>query len=267
MAHYNFTECKAQGNGTTLTQRVYETLREEIVTGEFDPGERLVRRSLGKRLGVSPMPVTEALHMLEVDGLVENRALYGSRVRILTIEDVRIDEVLREAMECQAARMTAEHAGDAELGRLGSDARQLDRLMRDGDPESKLGMRLHLEFHAGLAQLSGFERLADEVRRVWARLLMRLNWIKALRFRRVPEDWHQQLVDSIHTRDPDAAEAKMREHVRYGIEDDVAALGEYLKRQQTQSGEPVKLDGGADGPPAIRRRSSATKARVRPLLQ
>jgi len=235
VAHYNFTECKTLENGATLTRRVYETLREEIVAGQFDPGERLVRRSLGKRLGVSPMPVTEALHMLEVDGLVENRALYGSRVRVLTIEDLRTGEVLREAMECQAARMGAERAGDAELGRLGSEARQLDRLMRDGDPESRLGMHLHLEFHARLAQLSGLERLADEVRRVWSRLLMRLNWIKALRYRKVPEDWHQQLVDAMRTRNPDVAETKMREHVRYGIEDDVAALEEYLKRRRLQS--------------------------------
>ena len=231
MANYRFSDSDAPQSGATLTQRVYETLRTEIVTGRFDPGDRLVRRSLSRRLGVSPMPVTEALYMLEVDGLVESRALYGSRVRPLTMEDVRNDEVFREALECQAARLCAEHAPEAELKRLGADARQLDRLMSGGDPHSRLGMQLHLEFHASIARSSGFSVLAKQLRRVWSRLLMRLNWIKATQYKAVPEDWHQRLVLALEGRDPEEAEAGMRLHVRYGSEDNLAALEEYLRQR------------------------------------
>ena len=59
---------------------------------------------------------------------------------------------------------------------------------------------------------------------MWFRRYMRLNWIKATHYTRVPKDWHQQLVQVIALHDPDRAEAKTREHVRYGQEDDLAAL-------------------------------------------
>jgi DNA-binding GntR family transcriptional regulator len=228
MANYRFSESEASDKTDTLTQRVYESLRTDIVAGQFAPGDRLVRRALSKRLGVSPMPVTEALYLLELDGLVESRPLYGCRVRPLTIDDLRNDQVLREALECQAARMVAERASDEELRRLAMEARRLDRLMSGGNPDSKLGMELHLEFHVKIAELSGSTRLADELRRVWSRLLMRVNWLKATRYKQVPDDWHQQLVQVFESRDPAPAEIKMREHAQFGNEDDHAALREYL---------------------------------------
>lgn len=228
MANYRFSNSQTDDGETTLTQRVYDTLRHDIVTGQFKPGDRLVRRALGKRLGVSPMPVTEALYMLQWDGLVEIRALYGCRVRPLTIEDVRNDEVLREALECQAARLCTEQANDADLKRLAADAKRLDRLMSGGDSAPKIGMQLHLEFHVNVAALGGSSRLAEELRRVWSRLLMRLNWIKATRYKPVPHDWHQQLVRVLQDRDPESAEQSMRDHVQFGNEDDYAALKEHL---------------------------------------
>ncbi len=182
------------------------------------------------------MPVTEALHMLESDGLVESRPLYGCRVRPLTIEDLRNDQVLREALECQAARLAAEHASDDELNRLAVDARRLDGTMIGGDPDSTLGMQLHLEFHMRIGQLSGYARLGEELHRVWSRLLMRVNWLKATRYKPVPEDWHQQLVRALQGRDPAKAEIKMREHVQFGNEDDDAALKQHLQERNAECG-------------------------------
>jgi len=218
----------------TLAQQVYATLREEILTGVLPPGRRLVRRDLSKRLGVSPVPVTEALLRLEVEGLVQNRPLYGCRVRPLTLEDVQNDAVLREAIECQAARLCAEHARAAELARLASRARRLDRMMRDGAPESRLGRASHQEFHLAIARATGFQRLTEELQRVWYRRLMWMTWIKATHYRRVPRDWHEQLVQAIAGRNPDAAEAAMRHHVRYGHEDDYAALQYLLEHTAKQ---------------------------------
>ena len=231
VANYRFSESENADQRDTLTQRVYESLRSDIVAGQFAPGDRLVRRALSRRLGVSPMPITEALYLLELDGLVESRPLYGCRVRPLTLDDLHNDQVLREALECQAARLVAENAADDDLRRLAVDARQLDRLMIGGDPDSKLGMELHLEFHVKIAELSGFTRLADELRRVWSRLLMRVNWIKATRYKPVPVDWHQQLVQVLQARDPAQAERRMREHVQFGNEDDHAALKEHLREE------------------------------------
>ena len=219
-----------QAPAATLTQRVYDAIREEIVAGALQPGQRLVRRELSKRLGVSPIPITEALLRLEVEGLVQSRPLYGCRVRPLSLEDVQNDEMLREAIECQAARLCAENASEEDLTRLMSIAKTLDRMMTEGAPRSKIGMQAHREFHTEVARAGKYPRLAEELQHVWFRRLMRLNWVKATHYQRVPADWHQRLVRLFAAHDADAAEAAMREHVRYGREDDCAALEFVLKQ-------------------------------------
>ena len=116
----------------TLSRRVYNVLRDDILAGRLKPGERLVRKTLASRLGVSTIPVIEALYMLEIDGYVENRALCGCRVRTLTIEEVDDDLMLREALECQSARLCAEKATAESIDRLMKRAVQVDRFIRAG---------------------------------------------------------------------------------------------------------------------------------------
>lgn len=232
---HNFSDVSdetASGGPETLAMRVYSALHDEILAGTMPPGTRLVRRTLSKRLGVSPIPVAKALLRLEIDGLVESRPLYGSRVRCLTIEDVREDTVLREAIECQSVRLCTRSATKSQLAELMSDAKQVDRLMSQGDPRSKLGMRAHLDLHLSIARCCGFKRLSQELERVWFRRAMRLNWVKATRCRPVPEHWHELLIDTICNGDPDEAEAAMRKHVHYGSEEDAAAL-EYVAQESS----------------------------------
>jgi len=242
MANYRFDQVdpasSTRAAGATLIQQVYESLREEILDGTLRPGDRLVRRTLSRRLGVSPMPVTEALWRLEIEGLVESQPLCGARVRALTLEHVRNDQELREAIDCQAVRMCSQHASAGDLARLAKTAQRIDRLMSEGDPGSKLGVQTHAEFHLGVAQSTGLSAFAEELQRVWFRRLMRLSWLKATQYKRVPADWHQQLVAALASRDPDRAEAKMREHVQFGHEDDQAALECFLA-QSCKSGFPA----------------------------
>jgi DNA-binding GntR family transcriptional regulator len=229
MANYRFTDDSTDAApADTLTRRVYETLRDEIVDGAVRPGERLVRKKVAERLGVSPMPVTEALYMLEVDGLVESRPLHGCRVRPLTLDDIANAQVLREAIECQSARLCAEKASDADLARLKRLAHQLDQVVEKADPHSKLGMQLHLDLHLGIAEVSGYQSLGDELRHVWFQRYMYLNWVTSTIFAPSPADWHQQLMEGIGTRDPEHAETTMREHVRYGQDAGQEALDYYL---------------------------------------
>lgn len=233
MANYLFTDDSDDDSrpADTLTRRVYQTLRDEILDGDLRPGDRLVRKKVAARLGVSPMPVTEALYMLEVDGLVESRPLCGCRVRPVTMEDIANAQVLREALECQAARLCAEKASDADLTRLHKLAVQLDSTVAKSDPRSRLGMRLHLDLHAGITAATGYTVLGDELRRVWFQRYMYLNWINATLVNPVPEGWHQRLMQAIASRDPERAEAAMREHVRYGQGYSQTALDYYLEQR------------------------------------
>ena len=213
----------------TRSRKVYAILRDEIIAGRLKPGERLVRKTLAKRLGVSTIPIIEALYMLEIDGYVENRRLSGCRVKTLTIEEVNNSLIMREALECQVARLCAEQGTSEGFDRLMKLAREVDRFIRADTPDPAHGSQLHFEFHMALCALSGHTILHEQLKRVWFQRYMNLNFIKAIRFRPTPEKWHQNLVGKLASGNPDEAERAMREHVRYGRQSDQEALELYLR--------------------------------------
>ena len=220
MANYSAKRTPQADSENTLSRRVYGILRDDIVADRLKPGERLVRKAIADRLGVSTIPVIEALYMLEIDGYVENRPLVGCRVRTLTIEEIDDDLVLREALECQAARLCAERMTAEEGERLMKRAAQVDRFIRADTPEPTLGNQMHFEFHLELGRLSGHRVFGEMLKKVWFQRYMSLNSLKAIRFLPIPDGWHQILVRRLLKGDPDDAERAMREHVQYGRKDD-----------------------------------------------
>src|SRR6266540_4013215 len=74
---------------TTLADAAYFVVREDILRGQRRPGMPVSRRRLARELGMSVVPVTDALKRLEEDGLLETRARAGTRVRVPSETDVR----------------------------------------------------------------------------------------------------------------------------------------------------------------------------------
>ena len=91
----------------SLADRAYRAIRDEILRGQLGPGTALSRRRLARELGMSVLPVTDALRRLAGEGLVETRPRAGTRVRIPTERDVKELYELREALETQSARLQA----------------------------------------------------------------------------------------------------------------------------------------------------------------
>ena len=204
----------------TKSARVYGELKREITGGGFRPGEHLVRRTLVKRYGVSLSIVNEALGRLSSDGLVETTEMVGTRVVSLTVEILRDEFVLREAIERHVVRILAERATDAQLAMLLEEAKTLDRWMNELGHVDGQGAFLHLEFHLKLARATGIASLEDNLKRTSMRALLTTRWLKNQQLPH-PPDFHEQLVRSILRRDPAAADATMRSHL-YFVADQVA---------------------------------------------
>jgi DNA-binding GntR family transcriptional regulator len=66
---------RALSTGPTLADQAYRALREDIIEGRLQPGERITERQLAERLGVSPTPVREALGRLEHEQLIERSGM------------------------------------------------------------------------------------------------------------------------------------------------------------------------------------------------
>ena len=89
----------------SLVDRVYAELREAIVDGRREAGSPLRLHELASELGVSFIPVREAIRKLEVERLVETTQNVGARVAELTVEDLNDSYRVRASLEAQALRL------------------------------------------------------------------------------------------------------------------------------------------------------------------
>jgi DNA-binding GntR family transcriptional regulator len=203
----------------TRSMQIYHQLRKEVLAGVLGAGDRLVRQKIAERFGVSHIPVTEALLRLEHDGLVENLPMYGSRVVPMTPETVREDSILRQAIECQSARLCASDASDTELQALRKQALELDRLIT-GQPSNPASRDMHMEFHLAIARAAKSKILVRQLEMSWFRRQMHFNFLaENAALSTTPPTWHERLIEAIATRDQDVAEREMREHTSYQIDD------------------------------------------------
>ena len=198
---------------TRLSDAVYETLLEAIISGKLASGSIVSEVALAKQLDVSRTPVHDALRQLAKDGLVEQRA--GRRAIITTFskEDVFDIFEMRKLLEGEATRRAATRIDRASLARLrgmGEDLKtnldQADWLSRWADFDE--------EFHDAIAKASGGARLSQDIVRY--RLLHR-GFNKLATTIEVLQDAlaeHFLILDALEKRDAEAASKAMVEHVQ-----------------------------------------------------
>src|SRR5213082_3387807 len=109
---------RATAEKASLAAEAYNVVRQRIARGELVLGQAVSRRQIAAELGMSFLPVTEALLRLEFEGLLESRPRAGTRVRIPSREDVRGHYIVREALEVQAALLFTQFATASERAEL-----------------------------------------------------------------------------------------------------------------------------------------------------
>ena len=140
-----------------LERRVYERLRDEIVSGALRPGAQLVEARIAEELGVSKTPVREALIRLQRDGLVEIEPYRGARVLEPSADDVREVLELRLLLECQIARDLARRRPPDVLATLEASIEESKRALAEDDTQRLLDALT--VFSDVLADASGNSRM------------------------------------------------------------------------------------------------------------
>jgi DNA-binding GntR family transcriptional regulator len=199
----------------TAADIAYDIICSKIIGGELSPGAKLSRRKMAKLTGVSIIPVIEALHRLEDEGLVESYPYFGSQVIQLTEDAIADRHALREAVECQVARILARHITSDQENRLRYLARELDTTSRAPDDEDTFWDR-HYRLHVAMAEAAGRPSLVRALHRInLFQLLQRSVKTQKLTNVPIPTDHHGRVIEAIATRDPDIAEKAMREHIQF----------------------------------------------------
>ncbi|WP_423393417.1 GntR family transcriptional regulator [Burkholderia sp. LMG 21824] len=132
---------------------VAASLREMIVNGELQAGERLVERDLAERFGISRIPMREAIQRLEREGLLEIFRNRGAVVRMLSASDVQEIYDMRALLEGDAIHRSVKRLDDETLAR----AELVHRLLGESNVPRRQG-ELNREFHALLYSCCGNER-------------------------------------------------------------------------------------------------------------
>jgi len=150
----------------------YEYIRENILSGKFQPGSALMTELLAAEIGVSRTPIRDALRKLEADGLVSIQAHLGARVKLIEYNEFREMCDFRLALESHAAGLAAANRRDFDLNELEvalNSMRRLTLAINKIDKESELIqelMRQDICFHVAVINASGNGLLKREILRL-----------------------------------------------------------------------------------------------------
>jgi DNA-binding GntR family transcriptional regulator len=225
----------ARGDRVSLSDQAYHEIRERILKGEVALGAPLSRRKLAAELGMSLLPVSEALQALETDGLVESRPRVGTRVCFPSAEEIRDRYEVREALESQAARLYAERATPTEHRETLKMAEHMDALFNQCSSSTSNDRNFlyavhnyHFEFHLRIADVAGCRTLREMIEK---NHVLIFNWLFDVAASRpaLPARFHCDLVETLNRGNVEAADRAMRKHVRHGLDNIVSILGSRAK--------------------------------------
>jgi DNA-binding GntR family transcriptional regulator len=201
-----------KGESTVESGRIATWLRTAILEDELTPGTRIRQEEIATQLGVSRIPVREALRMLDAEGLVRIVANSGAWVSRLDQRECSEAYRMRERLEPLLLRASLEHLTDDDIDRLGQIAAAIEQT--DSVDEF---MRLDRQFHLDGYAAAPPSYLGEVVLRLWntthhyRRAFSQLTAAPTLP---VTRDEHRLLLDGIRRRDPADAERILVMHIR-----------------------------------------------------
>lgn len=197
----------------SLGQRVYQTLREAILSLAYRPGEILRKPEICEALGVSRSPVADAVARLAVEGLVDVVPQAGTFVARFSMEEIREGAFLREAIEVAAIERVAETITEEQLTQLRRNLTVQAALIADGDVPGFY--QTDAAMHELLLSFTGFRKLAQVSETAWLHVNRARQLILPVpgRIAATLEE-HRAILAALEARDPDAARLATRAHLR-----------------------------------------------------
>ncbi len=201
----------------SLRGKVYEQIREDILSGRYEQNTELKEAAIGAELGVSRTPVREALRQLELEGLVNIIPNRGAYVNKITVQDVRDIYVIRSMLEGLCARWATEHITKEQLERM-EETLCLSEYHTQKENYDKL-YELDSLFHEQLYSAGG-SRILNHV------LSDFHDYVKQARKASIASEGrsvkstreHRAIFEAVKAGDADQAEELARLHIRHTIE-------------------------------------------------
>ncbi|GFN23250.1 GntR family transcriptional regulator [Thermanaeromonas sp. C210] len=195
-----------------VRREVYHILREAILTGKFQPGERMVERHLARQLGVSRTPVREAIRKLELEGLVEHVPRRGVVVARISKREAWEIYNIRAVLEGLAARLAAENITARQLERLEELVKAMEEARAGRDME--LLQKLHSEYNLLIYRAAESPRLEQMITNLAEYIVgfTKVGYAVPGRMATATRE-HREILEALKARDADRAEKLARQHI------------------------------------------------------
>jgi DNA-binding GntR family transcriptional regulator len=207
----------------TTQQHAVDWLRRAIVSGELKPGERIGQEDVAERIGVSLIPVREALRELEGEGQVTYRPRRGYAVTELNPDDLAEIYELRRVLEAQAVRRALADLDDAALARMTAAARECAEAAAAGDISREL--EANRRFHFALFEHPGQPHTLRLIRLLWdSTEAYRALYYNSPAERKAADAAHRRILKAVKQRDADALIAELDAHRQRALDAVTAIL-------------------------------------------
>ena len=212
---------------STLAGAAYVAVRERILRGDIPLGHAISRRRVAAELGMSFLPITEAMQRLELEGLVESRPRSGTRVCLPSRERLLEHHVVRAALESQAAMRFSQLARRRERVQLRELAERLDGL--EAGDDGGAWVALHRQVHGAIATGAHCRPLTIAIERATGVLqaCAMAGRHTAPRPQRVA---HAALAEVVGGTDPAAARQALCDHLEREMNDTLRSLEPHFRR-------------------------------------
>ena len=205
-------------NPTLIRGQIYDRIKQEILSGNISPGSRVLEGRLAKQVNVSRTPVREALHALEMEGILESFPRVGYRVRQITWEEaIEINEI-RAVLEPLAARKAIDSGDETYIKALEEVLIQSEAAAKQ-DPIDAF-LKYDTEFDEIIVKASGMKTLLD----IWATLRHRLRLYRMgaqsspdAKFRSIRGHW--RIFECLNAKDQEGAKEAIRKHLEDSKQD------------------------------------------------
>lgn len=199
-------------SGSSLRGKVYQSIREDILSGDYRQGEELVESTLGEKLGVSRTPVREALRQLALEDLVEIIPNKGAFVKGIGAKDVEDIYLIRSRLEGLCARWAARRVTEAEVSAmeevicLSEFHAEREHYEKVYEQDTRFHELMYEACHSRMlsALLSQYHQYVQKVRKLTIQNHKRST---------MSSGEHKKILDAIRSQDEEQAEYLATQHI------------------------------------------------------
>jgi DNA-binding GntR family transcriptional regulator len=211
----------------SISDQIYEVLKERILLGRIAPGERIIENTVAEDLRTSRTPVREAFQRLVQDGLVERVPQGGVRVTVITPRMIKEVFGIRAVLEVYAIELACDNIEVETIIKLKELAQQARKLLSSpeaNDPEGLMTLwKINTSFHETIYRAAGSEHLLKVINQLNS-LVRRFRFLSLRKTRIRAWDEHEFVIKYLEEKDKARLRELMKSHIELAGSDALKSL-------------------------------------------